>query len=117
MEAILEDNGLKDFNDQEVPKPVVANAAELAECNKCVARARRILLEGVRDHIIWSLHGKEILFSTWKKLKDLYQNSNDHRKLAPKHKLREIKCEKVDMISMYLNKLTSYRDELGSVVL
>jgi len=32
-----------------------------------------------------------------------------------KHKLRKINCEKDDMISMYLNKLTSCRDELGSV--
>ena len=51
----------------------------------------------------------------WKTLKDLYQNSNDQRKLALKDKLRNIKCEKDDTISMYLNKLTSCGDELGSV--
>ena len=45
MEAVLEDNSLKDFIDQEVPKST--DATELAEWNKCVARARRILLEGV----------------------------------------------------------------------
>ena len=77
MEALLEDNGLKDFIDQEVPKPATSNATELAEWKKCVARARRILLEGVRDHIVSSLHGKETPFSMWKTLKDLYQNSND----------------------------------------
>jgi len=80
-----------------------------------VARVRRILLEGVRDHIVSSLHGKETLFSMWKTLKDLYQNSNDQRKLALKDKLQKIKCEKGDTISMYLNKLTSCRDELGSI--
>ena len=47
MEAVLEDNGLKDFIDQEVPKPTAADVIELAEWKKCVARARRILLEGV----------------------------------------------------------------------
>ena len=45
MEAILDNNGLKDFNDQEVPKPI--DAIELAKWKKCVDRARRILLEGV----------------------------------------------------------------------
>jgi len=85
MEAILEDNGLKDFIDQEVPKPI--DATELAEWKKCVARARRILLEGVRDHIVSSLHGKETPFLIWKTLKDLYQNSNDQRKLVLKDKL------------------------------
>jgi len=92
MEAILEDNSLKDFIDQEVPKPT--NAIKLAEWKKCVARARRILLEGVRDHIVSSLHGKETLFFMWKTLKDLYQNNNDQRKLALKDKLQKIKCER-----------------------
>ena len=51
----------------------------------------------------------------WKILKDLYQNNNDQRKMALKDKLQKIKCEKGDTISTYLNKLTTCRDELGSV--
>ena len=51
----------------------------------------------------------------WKTLKDLYQSNNSQRKLALKDKLRKIKCEKGDTISTYLNKLTTCRDELGSV--
>eukprot|EP00253_Pinus_taeda_P004471 PITA_04471 len=115
MDAVLEDNGLKDFIDQEVPKLTVANATELVEWKKCVARARRILMEGVQYHIVSSLHGKETPFSMWKTLKDLYQNNNNQRKLALKDKLRKIKCEKGDTISTYMNKLTTCRDELGSV--
>eukprot|EP00253_Pinus_taeda_P027086 PITA_27086 len=113
MEVVLEDNGLKDFIDKEVPKST--DATQLAEWKKCVARARRILLEGVQEHIVSSLHGKETPFLMWKTLKDLYLNSNDQRKLALKDKLRKIKCEKGDTISTYLNKLTTCRDELGSV--
>ena len=51
----------------------------------------------------------------WKTLKDLYQNSSGQRKLALKDKLCKIKMEKSDTISTYLNKLTTCRDELGSV--
>jgi len=51
----------------------------------------------------------------WKTLKDIYHNSSNQRKLASKYKLRKIKCEKGDTISTYLNKLTTCRDELGSV--
>ena len=51
----------------------------------------------------------------WKTLKDLYHNNNDQRKLALKDKIWKIKCEKGDTISTYLNKLTTCRDELGSV--
>ena len=80
-----------------------------------MARARRIVLEGVRDHIVSSLHGKETPFAMWKTLKDLYQNSSDQRKLALKDKLHKIKCEKGGTISTFLNKLTTCRDELASV--
>ena len=51
----------------------------------------------------------------WNTLKDLYQKSSDQRKLALKDKLQKIKCEKDNMISAYLNKLTTCRDKLGSV--
>eukprot|EP00253_Pinus_taeda_P024794 PITA_24794 len=115
MEAVLEDNGLKEFIDQEIPKPASTNAQELAEWKKCVAKVRQIILEGVRDHIVSSLPGKDTLFSMWKTFKDLYQNSSDQRKLALKDKLRRIKMEKGNTISTYLNKFTTCKDELGSV--
>ena len=70
MEAVLEDNGLKEFIDQEIPKPTSTNAQELAEWKKCVAKVIRIILEGVRDHIVSSLHGKDTPFSMWKTLKE-----------------------------------------------
>jgi hypothetical protein len=47
MEVVLEDNGLKEFIDKEVPKPDVAYAANLDAWEKKVAKVRRILLEGV----------------------------------------------------------------------
>eukprot|EP00253_Pinus_taeda_P008777 PITA_08777 len=84
LEVVLEDNGLKDFIGQEVPRS--NDATQLAEWKTCVARARRIILEGVRDHIVSSLHGKEAPFEMWKTLKDLYQNSSDQRTLALKDK-------------------------------
>jgi len=38
MEVVLEDNGLKEFIDQEIPNPASTNAQELVEWNNCVAR-------------------------------------------------------------------------------
>ena len=45
LEPGLEANCLRDFIDQEVQKLI--DATRLVEWKKCVARARRILLEGV----------------------------------------------------------------------
>ena len=47
MEVMLEDNGLKEFIDNDVPKPTSTDVALLDSWKKKVAKARRILLEGV----------------------------------------------------------------------
>ena len=47
MDVMLEDNVLKEFIDQDIPKPPASDAKDLAEWKKCVARARQIILEGV----------------------------------------------------------------------
>ena len=62
-------------------------------------------MEGVRDHIVSSLHGKSTTYEMWKALTDLFQSSSDHRKLALKDKIKKIKMEKKDIISVYLTKL------------
>ena len=95
MEALLEDNDLKEFIDKDVHKPDAANDGNLDAWKKKVAKARRILLEGVRDHIVSSLHGKATPYAMWKALSNLFQRSNDHRKLVLKDKLRKINMEKV----------------------
>ena len=51
----------------------------------------------------------------WKTLTDLFQNNNDHRKLALKDKLIKIKMEKGDSIPKYLTKFFQCQDEIGSV--
>ena len=63
MEAVLEDNGLKEFIDHDIPKPPTSYVKDMAEWRKCVAKARRIILKGVRDHIVLNIHGKENQFA------------------------------------------------------
>ena len=82
---------------------------------KKVAKTRRILLEGVKDHIVSNLHEKSTPFTMWKALTDFFQSSSDQRKLALKDKLRKIKMEKGDSIPKYLTKFVHCRDEMGSV--
>ena len=115
MEAVLEDNGLKEFINSDFPKPTSMDVALLDAWQKKVAKTRRILLEGVKDHIVSSLHGKATPFAMWKALTDIFQSNNDHGKLALKDKLRKIKMEKGDSIPKYLTKFFQCRDELGSM--
>ena len=52
MEAVLDDNGLKEFIDVELPKPTSSDAAVLDAWQKKTTKCQRILLEGVKDHIV-----------------------------------------------------------------
>ena len=77
MEVVLDDNGLKEFIDAEIPKPASSDVAALDAWKKKTIKCRRILLEGVKDHIVSSLHGKASPFLMWKALTDLFQSKSD----------------------------------------
>ena len=71
MEVVLEDNGLEEFIDSDVAKSGSSDVALRDAWKKKVAKTRRIFLEGVKDYIVSSLHGKATPFSMWKALIDL----------------------------------------------
>ena len=77
MEVVLEDNGLEEFIDSDVPKLGSSDVALLDAWQKKVARERRILLEGVRYHIVSRIHGKATPYAMWKALIDLFERSSD----------------------------------------
>ena len=56
-------------------------------------------MEGVKDHIVSSVHGKASPFLMWKALTYLFKSKSDQKKLALKDKLRNIKMEKGDRSS------------------
>ena len=99
---MLDDNGLKEFIDAEIPKPTSSNAAALDAWKMKAEKCRRILLEGVKDHIVSNLHGNASPFLMWKALTDLFQSKSDQRKLVLKDRLRNIKMEKGDSMPKYL---------------
>ena len=71
----MDDNGLKDFIEADVPKPT--DAAQVDAWQKKTAKCRRILLEGMKDHIVYSLHGKASPYLMWKALTYLFQSKSD----------------------------------------
>lgn len=66
MEAVLDDNGLLEYIKSDVEKPQASDSQNLAQWKKDVAKVRRIILEGVRDHIVSNIQGKETFFAMWK---------------------------------------------------
>ena len=59
MEEVLYENGILDYIETNVIIPSTSNFQDLSHWKKDVAKARRIILEGVRDPIVSNLHEKE----------------------------------------------------------
>lgn len=62
MEVVLDDNGVLEYIKNNIPKPSASYAQQLTQWKKDTTKARRMILEGVRDHIVPNLYGKETPF-------------------------------------------------------
>jgi len=72
MELVLEENGLKEFIDKDIPKLPTIDAEDLVEWRKCVAKARRIILEGIRDNIVSNISSRETPYAMWTTLTNMF---------------------------------------------
>jgi hypothetical protein len=78
-------------------------------------KARRIIIDGVKDHIIPHLSGKKTTKDMWEALTKLYQSDNQSRKMLLREKLRSTKMARGESVATYLTKFTQIRDELAVV--
>jgi hypothetical protein len=87
----------------------------LAQHSKKDAKAKRIILEEVKDHIIPHLVGKKTSKEMWTAIIGLYQGTSEARKLVLRGKLRNIKMAKTESMVSHLTKFTQVKDELAKV--
>lgn len=80
ISVVLEDNGVLEYVKQGIAPP--QDAQQWLQHNKNDTKARKIILEGIKDHIIPHLHEKNTTYEMFKVTLDLYKGSNDSRKLA-----------------------------------
>jgi hypothetical protein len=86
-----------------VPPTDVVLFAEFQRQNK---RAKRTILDVVKDHVIPHIYGKDYAYQMWQSLCSLYQSPNQNRKMVLQEKLRGTKMGKTDTITSYLSRFT-----------
>ena len=74
--------------------PASNDAQALSAFNKKVIKARRIILDAVKDHVIPQISSKTRAYQMWDALTSLYQSSNENRKMVLREKLKSIKVAK-----------------------
>jgi hypothetical protein len=91
------------------------DAQELAAHKKKEVKAKRVLLEFVKDHLIPHIAEKTTAKEMYDDMVGLYQNGNTGEKLHLKHQLQVVKMSNEDTIVNYLMKITQIRDHLVAI--
>ena len=113
IKCIFEEAEVWDIVEQAVVIPT--DPKDLAEFRKKNARAKRLIMDGIKDHVIPHVRGKDYAFQMWTALTGLYQSSNENRTMVLKEKLKAIKMANSKSVVTYLTKLSSIRDELAAI--
>ena len=105
---LLEEVELWDIvnNTQLNPITVLTDATLLDDFQKNNVKAKRIILDAIKDHVIPHIAGKSNAFEMWTSLTKLYQSSNENWKMVLREKLRNIKMTEIEKVSSYLTKIT-----------
>ena len=97
------------------PVTVPADAVARAAFNKRDIKAKRILLDAIKNHVIPHISSKDHAHQMWTALTNLYQCSNENQKMVLREKLKSICMNKGENMTTYLTRITQVPDELGFV--
>ena len=78
-------------------------------------RARKVIVDAVKDHVIPHILAKTHAFQMWTSLTNIYQSSNENRKMVLREKLKNVHMSKGEGMASYLTKIIEVRDELAHV--
>ena len=79
------------------------------------AKSQRLILDGIRDHLIPHVAEKKAAYEMWTTLKGLYEAKNENQIMALKEKLQGIKMAKGEGVASFLTQMAQVKDELAAV--
>ena len=110
---LLEEYELWEIVETAVVVPI--DPMSLAAFKKKNVKAKRVILDSVKDHIIPHVAGRDYAFQMWESLSNLYQSSNQNRKMVLREKLRSTRMARGESVTAYLARVSQVRDELAAV--
>lgn len=79
-----------------------------------MARAKCIILDGVKDHVVQHI-AKETTKEMWDALKKLYQHTSVQKKMLLENQLQSYQMQKGEKIDHFLSQLKEIRVQLTSI--
>jgi hypothetical protein len=87
---------LEEYVEMVIPDP--KDAQELAAHKKREVKAKRVLLDSVKDHLIPHISKKKTAKDMYDALLGLYQSRNASRKLILRHQLQSVEMSKSEQL-------------------
>lgn len=94
---------------------VPVDPADNDKYEDAIARAKIIMLDGVKDHVVPHIAEKNTTNEMWEALKKLYLHTSVQRKMILENQLRSYQMQKGEQIDPFLDLLKEIRDQLTSI--
>jgi hypothetical protein len=105
---ILEEIDLARFVKEELPKP--EDAAEKAKHQKDTIRAKRIIVDSIKDHLIPYVSSKNTPKEMFDALTRIYEGKNINRKMNLRTQLKNTRMQKGEMIQEYFSRISKFKE-------
>ena len=113
ISLLLDEHDLKHFLDSVQAEPV--DVAPLRAFKKNMAKAKQLILNLVKSHIVSHIYGKGTTKEMWDALATLYQGSSEQSKMFLEEKMQTTRMHKGERVDPFLSRLQENRDQLEVV--
>lgn len=105
---LLDEHDLKTYIDSVVDVPV--DVDPLKKYKKEMAKSKRLILDGVRDHVVSHIARKGTAQQMWEALATLYEGSSEQQKMYLEEKLRCTRMHKGERIDPFLTRVQDVQE-------
>ena len=107
---VLEAYSLRDHAEQTLATPTYLDL--LRKHNKATGDSKRLIMDGIKNHIVPHLAEKKTTNEMWKALISLYEEKSVQRKVLLETQMRSFMMAKGEDMEHFLFRLQSIRDQL-----
>jgi hypothetical protein len=113
LQMILDENDLLEHVTVGVPEP--DEEEEKTKHKKNEKKAKRIVSNSVKDHLIPHIYELQIARKMYEALNKLYESKDISRNLTLRNKLRNMKMDNSESVTSYLMRVSQIRDQLAAI--
>jgi hypothetical protein len=105
---ILEENDLARFIKEDVLEPI--DVVDKAKHQKDTVRAKRIIADSIKDHLIPQVDSKKTLKEMFDALTRLYEGKNINQKMNLRTQLKSTRMQKGETIQEYFSRISQFKE-------